>query len=343
MKIVFFTRLFYPHIGGVEKHVLLLSKELQKKGHEVIVVTERHNRKIKKYEQYKGIKIHRITITRQEKIKKYIIWKWIIKNKKLFLDSDILHAHDVFFWLLPIRFLMPRKKVFTTFHGYEGNSIPRFKEKIMHKMAEKFSHRTMCIGGFYKKWYGTNSEIVTYGAVNSVATNRDLINNKKIVYIGRLENEAGIDTYIDSIRLLANYGINLEVFGDGARRSSLERLIKKENLPVKIHGWTLTPEIKISKSKIVFTSRYLGILEALAQDKFVIAEYNNDIKKDYLQMTPFSKYISILKSSEEIALQVMKFYKNPKKFDAKIKKGGEWARLQTWEMMSQDYLKLWNL
>lgn len=40
MKILFFARLFYPHIGGVEKHLFEISTRLTAMGHEVTIVTE---------------------------------------------------------------------------------------------------------------------------------------------------------------------------------------------------------------------------------------------------------------------------------------------------------------
>jgi len=77
MTILFFSRLFYPHIGGVEKHVLEVGKRLVKKNHKVIVVTE--GTLIKDIPVYQstsmsdkvtgevdGIKIHRIPVGRKQ-------------------------------------------------------------------------------------------------------------------------------------------------------------------------------------------------------------------------------------------------------------------------------------
>ena len=50
MTIVFLARLFYPHIGGVEKHVLEISRILIEKGHKVSIVTEKHDIKLKNFE-----------------------------------------------------------------------------------------------------------------------------------------------------------------------------------------------------------------------------------------------------------------------------------------------------
>ncbi|MEM3504416.1 MAG: glycosyltransferase, partial [Nitrososphaeria archaeon] len=128
MKVLFFSRRFWPDIGGVEKHVLKLSEELKKRGHDIIIVAEKeinqNNNKLSKSDlefNISGIKVFKIPITTSEKNKKFQIWFWLLKNIRLIKSADIIHCHDVFYWYLPFLFLFPRKKIFTTFHGYEGS------------------------------------------------------------------------------------------------------------------------------------------------------------------------------------------------------------------------------
>jgi len=78
MKILFLTRRFWPEIGGVEKHVLEVGKQLVKLGHEVEVVAE-ENKILKQVQDDNqardemgntdSIKIYRIPITKNEKLK----------------------------------------------------------------------------------------------------------------------------------------------------------------------------------------------------------------------------------------------------------------------------------
>ena len=59
MQILQVTPYFYPHFGGVESHVLGLSENLIKLGHEVEVVTSRYSR-MPEIEKYNEIKITRL-------------------------------------------------------------------------------------------------------------------------------------------------------------------------------------------------------------------------------------------------------------------------------------------
>ena len=118
MNIIFFARLFYPHIGGVEKHVMRVSEELIKAGNKVSIVTEGFKKDLAEFEVYGDIRIFRIPVfPTLEKSKKWLIWKWLLAHQQLIFEADIVHIHDVFYWFIPFLF---RKRFYLTYHGYEG-------------------------------------------------------------------------------------------------------------------------------------------------------------------------------------------------------------------------------
>ncbi len=355
MKIVFLTRRFYPQIGGVEKHVLEISKRLVKQGHQVVVISEiekntniankhssqgsaRHAGKID------GVEIFRINAGKDNWFKKFRIWKEMFRFRNLLKTADVVHCQDVFFWYLPFRFLYPTKKVFTTFHGYEGNKIPKFKAILMHKLAEKLSNGNICVGDVLAKWYGTKPTFVTYGAVDKQLIAQGLKFPKATrdaMFLGRLEEETGIMEYLEALNILKNEKINLslDVFGDGSLSAQAQEFVKKNKLNVSFKGFVANATDSIKDYSYVFTSRYLGMLEAMALQKSVFAVYNNEIKKDYLHMTPFAKYISISNNPRDIANAVIN-YKQKKNLE--IGRAFLWVKNETWEKMVNLYLRLWT-
>src|SRR3989344_925959 len=349
MTILFFSRLFYPRIGGVEKHVLEISKLLVKKGHLVTVLTEKFERGLLDIDEIGGIKILRIDNGKDNWFKKFRAWRNLWKYRQLIKDADVIHAHDVFFWYLPFRFLYPSKKIFTTFHGYEGNKIPGFKSKLMHKITEKLSKGNICVGDFLKKWYGTRPDYVTYGAVEvSSIKYRVLSINKnklKFLFLGRLEKETGIMDYLSALKILEKkrYKFNLIVLGDGSLRKKAEDFCLENQIDVHFMGFIKDINQYIGNSDFVFVSRYLGILEALVLKKFIFAHYNNKIKEDYLKMSPFSKFISISKNSEELVKQINVFLKDKEKKNQMVGGGFNWVISQTWKEVLKVYSKLWRL
>ncbi len=348
MTIVFFSRYFYPHIGGVEKHVLNISKELIKKKHKVIVITEKSNFKDKEIEQYKDITIYRIPITTSEKRKKFLIWKWLLLHRSIISDSDIVHAHDVFYWYLPFKMIYPSKKVYMTIHGYEGNKMPTRKSKISHKINAILSSGNISIGSFLEKWYGIKATYISYGAV-AVQDKKPIISYPKkgvikALFIGRLEPETGIMEYLKFIDLMRkdNISITIIIAGDGSLRNEAIEYVKVKKIKATFLGFVNDPQKYFSKVDIVFTSRYLGILESLLGKKRVYAFYNNAIKKDYLQMSSFSQFINIAKSIKQMRLLLLNDKANENLYKASINQGYAFALEQSWQKLTLLYIKLWG-
>lgn len=359
-NVIFLARLYYPHIGGVEKHVEKLSDSLVAKGYKVTIITEKYGKNLKTTELYRGVQVVRIPVSKSEFLKKFSIWIGLLKYLPLMLAADVIHCHDVFFWVLPYRLILPFKKIYTTFHGYEGNSLPTIRAVVMHRVAAWFSNGNLTIGSFYKKWYGTLASETSYGAAELIseepkqsfltgkrsrnelsARNRQVL---KILYVGRLEEEAGILVYLESLKQMSNKNtlFKLFVLGNGTLLKFCEQYARKNIINVQFKGFEPNADKYISNFDVCFVSRYLGIIEALAQGKPVFAVYNNEIKKDYLIKTPFANFITICKSAEELTNELLSYEKNPAEYNKITYKGYEWAKKQTWEVMTRKYLRLWR-
>ncbi len=337
VNILFFSRLFYPHIGGVEKHALEISKILIKKGHKVTVVTEKHEKNLKNFQIINKIEVYRIPVSSQGRFKKFEIWSWLSKHKDLIMSADIVHAHDVFFWYLPFRFLFPFKKVFTTFHGYENYPL-EFKWIIIHKISEILSMRNICIGNFISKWYGTKSTYTIYGGVGEIKNEKLKIKNENsAIFIGRLDEQTGIKIYVNAAKLIRKKVPNFKfkIIGDGKFRKNIEK-------DFRVVGFKKNPEKYLGQCHFAFVSRYLSILEAMASKRLVFAVYDNPLKKDYLLTSSFSKFINVAASEKELADLVFYFLENPKKEKEMIDAAFNWVKNKSWGDACDIYLNLWN-
>jgi glycosyltransferase involved in cell wall biosynthesis len=340
MNILFFSRLFYPHIGGVEKHVMEISKILIEKGHKVTLITEQYAKNLELDENIEGIRIFRIPNLKEGKAKKFQIWKWLFSNYILIKSADIVHCHDVFFWYLPFRFIFPFKKVFTTFHGYEDYPLSSVSI-LMHKISEKLSNGNICIGDFIKKWYKTNPSFVSYGGVeipNPKLQISNKIKQESAVFVGRLDNQTGILTYAKAIEIIKKKIPNFDflVIGDGNLRTKINRKIKILNAVNNASEY-------FQDYNFAFVSRYLSILEAMAAKKLVFAVYDNLIKEDYLKMSPFARWIIITNSAKNIAEEVFSLLNDPNRSKIMIDKAFEWTKNQSWNNLVGLYLKLWDI
>ena len=338
MRILFFTRLFYPHIGGVEKHVLQISQELIKKGHSVTVVTEGYDN-LPLIETHKKIKIYRIPVT-QDFGKKFEIWLWFFHHIRLLFTADIIHAHDVFFWYLPFRLLFPWKKIFTTFHGYETVFPPEEKAIRIRKLSEILSTGNICIGKFIETWYGTKADVISYGGIHKGNFQFSILNSQKktfrAVFIGRLEKDTGITFYESLVEELKKQGVKIEldVYGVGSLQDSLKIGTYK--------GITHYVDETLKKYDILFSSSYLSILDGLNHQMLVVSTYDNKLKKDYLTDTPFKEFILVGTDARLLAERIKKLIAGKKLLVQKLTTGKSWVDEQTWEHLAQEYLQLWK-
>ncbi len=349
MTILFFCRFFYPHIGGVEKHVFEVGRRLAKKGHRITIITETSKDSYqsefssdKDMGRLHALKIVRIGPFEDNWSKKFKIWKSLWRKKSLIKKSDVVHLHDVFFWYLPFRFIYPRKKVYTTFHGFETRFPPSKKAVMVRKLSEELSLGNVIVGDYIKKWYGTKPTYITYGAVDKIQNfppkaDQPRAEKLKILFIGRLEEDTGIPTFLKTLEILKKKGIKFEfeAIGDGSFRGDAEKL-------GKVHGFVKNVVPYTFKSDIVFASSYLSMITALSLRKPVFSIYDNPLKRDYLKMTPFSKYITIRNSPKLLADEV-KSVGRSKSIRNKTNLGYEWVKKQTWDKVVNLYIKLWGI
>lgn len=334
MKILFLARRFWPDVGGVEKHVYEISKRLVKKGHDVVVVTESQGSE----NELDGIKIERIGKTSNNWFKKFYIWRWMLSNISVFKGADIIHAHDVYYYYWPIKLLFLSKKSFITFHGYETYPISK-KTIFVRKISKILTSGNIIVGDYIKKWYNSTPDYVTYGGVEILNIKyKKLKRNKResAVFIGRLDEHTGVLDYAKAVDLIKKQypKFDFKIVGDGKYKSKLRRY--------KPIGFKENPIDYLRQNNFAFVSRYLSILEALANKRLVFALYDNPVKKDYLKMSPFAKFIIIENSAEKLKKKVLYFLSRPKEAERLKNNGYDWVKNQTWDNVIKVYLKLWK-
>ncbi len=310
MKIIFLTRLFYPHIGGVEKHIFSISRELIKKGHKITVITEKYDNNLAVEEEFKNIKILRFSYPKIKVLGLVVVWMKLLKYYPNFFRADIIHIHDVFIWYLPLRFVLPFKAVYCSFHGWEGVYPIPFKNKFIRKISAALSRKNICIGKFIPKYYGIRADRIIYGGVEKVLRKNLRKQKDSIVFLGRLERDTGLLQFIDWLE--KNKGEYQVVFcGNG----SMKRKAQKYG---EVKGIVKDPSKYLEKAKICCPGGYLSACEALNHSCELMFFYHNPLKKDYWQLSPFFR------------------------IKDKPKQARVWLKENTWEKITEVYLDLWK-
>lgn len=339
-NILFITDSFYPYAGGVEKHVLELSKRIVEDGHKVTILTYKKKKGDADKENISGIKIYRLSKTSGKYSNFAGIMFQIFSKDILKSTYDIIHYHDysVFNIMHPILSLnreVRKNKTYITFHGWEGIFPLTDYIKNKRKYASEKTNGNICVGHFIEKWYETRADIITYGAVEEQKSDTDSENT--ILYAGRLEPDTGFPVLLESFgeinKLHPEY--KFVILGNGTLTDTL-----KDYPNVIYKGWVKDTAEYISKSEVVFASGYLSMLEAFIMKKKVLGYYNNELKKDYFEMIPHCQDLMWTAGSKD---EVIKMFEDMLSNNEKIKAAYSFAKKYSWDSLKQDYYRLWNL
>jgi glycosyltransferase involved in cell wall biosynthesis len=268
MKVLFISKHKHPHIGGVEVHIRELTKELEKKNHEINTISE---------EDIKQPKIKMIGLL--------YIWFWFFKNIRLIKEADIVHIHDVFIWYIPFRFIFPSKKVYITFHGWEGKfPIPTYNV-INKRIANKLTSGSIAVGKYIEKYYGIKADYIIHGGVNSTSLKLHSAGKIKnsIVWLGRTDQDTG---YLEFQKWL---------------------LKQKTKYIVKYVTNVKDPEKYLKTAEYCVPSGYLSYLEAKSYERKIMTFANSPLKVDYWNEIKLLKNIP---TWNEVAKVYIKLWKS---------------------------------
>ena len=334
--VVFLARRYAPHLGGVEKHLEGLVQTLIKRGWNITIITEQHDISLSLHDITDHVEILRIP--RGGGSEKKEIWSWIRAHSALFMQADIVHAHDVFWWLVPVLHVIPKRKRFITFHGYEDERGPNFKTTLVRQIWDGLAHKNLCVGGWIRKWYGTPADAITYGAAS--AKPRPLPAEHSMVFVGRLADDTHIADYI-SLCSRAEGMLTLDIYGDGPLREKIEHLVL--NYPmVKYLGTTKHPEAALAKYRFVCASQYMTMLQAMQIGRLVLSLHNTELKKDYLEDFPAFEQTVHATTPEKLLTQLELVIAEPEREREMITRAQDWALEQTWEKLADTYEDLWQ-
>ena len=332
---------FWPRIGGVERHVARVSKELAARGHQVTVLTSTRRRDLPARERLGAVDVVRfapLDLPLSTRIRRaWVAWR-------CFRRADVVHFHDAetfeeFYWWK--RFWLPRRPLFCTFHGFGRFPVP--PELAARKQRLSAHVRgSICIGAFISKWYGVEPAFVSYGGVD-VPDRVEPAGSSDLIFVGRLAPDTGIQVCLEALHLLRRdhgLSLSLRVLGDGPLRESLERYSAEHHLEVTFHGFVAEPMPWLAGAKASFATGYLTMLEAMAAGKPVFAVYTHDLKRDYLQMSPFAKYVTIVGSAEALAAQLQAIWP-PRPDQPPLTAARRFALEHTWDRVADTYLALY--
>jgi glycosyltransferase involved in cell wall biosynthesis len=252
MKITQVTPYFYPHVGGVESHVLSLSRELAKIGHEVKIVTSlvKNSQPHENFEQLEIFRVKPLLNAYNTPVMPNLSE---LLNK---MDSDILHTHTPPPFTSYYAAKISKKKnipLVLTYHcdleipGIFGGFIVGIYRRTFEPYTLKQTDNIIV----HTKTYGSTSRAIWRfapaiipSAVDAllfhpnvsgerIRESYDLSSFNVVLYVGRLRHHKGLEYMIESAKYTPE-NVKYLIVGGGDFEIYLKNLAKKIGVSNKI-------------------------------------------------------------------------------------------------------------
>ena len=349
---IMFTPAYPPMIGGVERHVYEVHKELGKKGlmGKIYVINTRP-KDIDIKEDITWLEPKKLWgwIPRTSRIN--MIWKItcvILKNRKTKIH---FHYFGIFHYMISfLKLLGVIKRSYITFHGWNGKYPVMSKTIKIRKKCAAESAGNILIGHFIEKWYGIKADIFSYGGVDigKYYTDKPFLISKKrlrIAYIGRFSKDTGTNELIMAVKEYCksyNKRIELHLFGDRKISEGLLHVDENIQLSIQVEKPIIDSSLIIQDYEIILACGYLTILEALCAKRIVFAYYNNPVREDYLRMHPVASSFFICGDKDSFIEGLNRCVNQSSDVLKKCEPGWEWGKKQTWAKLAGEYISLWQ-
>lgn len=216
IKILVYSSVFYPGIGGIENHTLFLVREFVKAGHEVKVITEQQQDPNRPLE---GIEV--------------VHSSNVFKQIQLFFWSDVLYMPNITLkgaWLF---ILNPFKKWAISHNDFHLMYSNDWKTKLKNFLIKRAT-ANISVSKSVAEFLKVPSKVIYNCYDNDVfKLYEDEQRKYDFVFVGRLVSQKGCELLIDACSQL-NRPFTLNIIGDGFEYEKLKEKIGTMNLQESI-------------------------------------------------------------------------------------------------------------
>lgn len=305
MNIAIFASAFHPHVGGVEELVRQLAHHLIRRGHSVIVVTNRWPRSLPEHEMLEGIPVYRIAMRTpgpgwKARLSHLLTHRAIVRRLLAILREhriELLHIQCITsngFYALHAKHALGLPLVVTTQGERTMDAAGLYQRvELMNRMLREVlgqaNFLTACSQDtlddmlrYFGKPITPAPEVIYNGiSLDDFAQEMSRPHERPYVFaIGRLVKQKGFDVLLEAFARAEVSGMDLLIAGEGSEREALGGIADRLGLGSRVRfiGRADRPRaVSLFQhcAFFVLPSRLepLGIvnLEAMAAGKAVIA------------------------------------------------------------------------
>ena len=234
MRVLIWSELFWPHIGGAEIFAVRLCQALQERGHDLVVATTHQDPRLPAYEVHRGIGIHRFpfwAVLARHDLEEVARLQRRISELKREFEPDLVHAVSAAasaFFELQTRDNPPLPLLMRLYNQMDYLKHPN---GIMARLCLR-ADRIQCVSkATAERFCALLPELkdrcsVVYGGFEppSRRVRPPDSGEARLVCVGRLDPVKGFDVALAALAILAPRfpGAELTIVGDGPERESLK-------------------------------------------------------------------------------------------------------------------------
>lgn len=278
MRILYILEHYHPYIGGAERLFQTLAEEMVHRGHDVTVLTTKHDKGLASQEKFRGVKIHRLSCFNRYLFTVFAFSHLIFKK----LNYDFIHT-TTYNAALPAWAIskLRRLPAIITFHEYWG--------KLWFQLP--FLNAIQRIGYFTFEWLVSNINFDHYIAVSEHTKKRLIQRGIQPARITRIYNGIKPDQFP------VKKDLNLEsrnfiFFGRLGTSKGLDLIIPAYAKLIKLHRDTSltliiphTPEA-IYKKIITLIAQHNLTEEVQIKSDLTLSELTSEILSNDAVLVP---------------------------------------------------------
>ena len=240
--------------GGVERHVLMLSGQQKKEGHDVFVVSA-GGKLVSQFTN--GVKHFRFPVHRKNPITGVLCavrLNLLVRRNAI----DVIHAHSrVPAWIAMFTSRFSNTPYIVTAHAYFSTQVRWIY--IPYRQASRVICVSKSVKRSMKNCFAENTVVIRNGmpVVNSLWKGSGDA-TVKFLFVGRLTQLKGLQ---DIIKILPELhgDWRLDVIGDGPLRIQLEEMVKSFGLNERVlfHGFLNDPDAWMERSDCLLFPSYI--------------------------------------------------------------------------------------
>ena len=276
MKILYWTDLYSPHVGGVEVFSAKFIPALQKRGHEVAIVTSHRQFQLPDYSLDNNIPVYRFNFweaLEKRNLKQTIAIRRQITQLKQDFKPDLVHLHfgaTSYFHLQTMNtYSTP---TLTTIHAVPEASLST-PQSFLYKILQNSDWvNTVSPQGLEKmRQYipeiTPHSSVVYYGLeLPDLEPKTPNFNPPTLLCLGRLVPQKGFDVALDAFAVLLKRfpQIRLVIAGDGSERTALVNQAEELGIESAVDFKGLIPPEQVpallnEATMVLLPSRFEGL------------------------------------------------------------------------------------